>query len=331
MKIQATLKRYAGRVFCLCLLGAGVTGCIKDDSALREKASVTLTFTTRAVATDASADGELEDNEQMRTLRVIVARADNEILFNDVYHIEPDETSKTINYSELTINEDGEDINFYVIANEDGLDGEDLANITSTQLPDLKDRILSNDFNVDPAVMIPQTAFQTLRVGPNENQSATIPLDFVVAKVYVGFINETGEEQTITDLKLLASNPEQGYLFDTNDANRIPDNLTYRDLEIEDQVTVAATEDGSSPGVYAYLYPGKSTAINAYVLQGIWKESAHYVNDETITSQQGVVDGLRRGQQLNIMITLIGGEHEYKFNALVNSWGEKEMNVPPFE
>ena len=331
MKIQQLLKNGAALLAGLTILGTVPAGCIKDDYALREKASVTLTFTTRAVATDASADGELEDNEQMRTLRVIVARADNEILFNDVYDIEPDETSKTINYSELTINEDGEDINFYVIANEDGLGGEDLTNITSANLPGLKDRILTNDFNVNPAAMIPQTAFETLRVGPKEQQSATIPLDFVVAKVYVGFINETGEEQTITDLKLLASNPGQGYLFDINDANRIPDNLTYQDLEIEDQITVAATEDGSSPGVYAYLYPGKSTEINAYVLQGTWKESAHYVNDETITSQQGVVGGLQRGQQLNIMITLIGGEHEYKFNALVNSWGEKEMDVPPFE
>lgn len=328
------MKRYAGMSLCLCLLGAGVTGCIKDDDVAgqKEKASVTLTFTTRAVATTASAAGELEDNEEMTTLRVIVARsASNEILFNNVYAIEPEETSKTITYSELTINPDGENFDFYAIANEAGFlnTGESLEGINTQQLLALKDRILNNKFNVNPAVSIPQTALETFLVGPDERQTQNIQLDFVVAKVYVGFINETGEAQTISGLKLLKSNPEQGYLFDPDDANRIPNNSTYADLEIAGSVEVTADANADTPGVYAYLYPGNSTESNAYVLQGTWKGDTHYVNDGTITSGE-LVQGLKRGQQLNIMVTLIGGEHEYKFNALVNSWGVKEIDIPDF-
>lgn len=330
MKIQTRIKRYAWLALGVAALLP--VSCIKDDYAAKENASVTLTFTTRAVATDASAAGKLEDNEQMKTLRVIVARTNNEILFNNVYDIAPEETSKTINYSELTIDENGEDINFYVIANEEGFvkDNENLNNITSDQLPILKDRILTNDFNVYPSVMIPQTAFETLRVGPNENQTATICLDFVVAKVYVGFINETGEAQTISGLKLLGANPEQGYLFDLDDANRIPSNLAYADLEIAESVEVIADANADTPGVYAYLYPGNNTGENAYVLQGSWNGTDYQVDDETIKSGQ-LATSLSRGQQLNVIITLKGGEHEYAFYALVNSWGEKEMTIPPFE
>lgn len=332
MKIQTRIKRYAWLALGVAALLP--VSCIKDDYAAKKNASVTLTFTTRAVATDASAAGELEDNEQMRTLRVIVARTNNEILFNNVYDIEPEETSKTINYSELTIDENGENINFYVIANEEGFveDNESLNNITSDQLPNLKDRILTNDFNVNPSVMIPQTAFKTLRVGPNEDQTATIYLDFVVAKVYVGFINETGEAQTISDLMLLGANPEQGYLFDPGDANRIPNNPTYADLEIAGSVEVAADANADTPGVYAYLYPGNNTEENAYVLQGTWKDGIHYVNDQTITSQQGVVNSLQRGQQLNIMVTLnnLAVETEVKIAYKVVDWGAATIVVPPF-
>lgn len=329
------MKKAARLALCLSLLGAGVTGCIKDEYGGRGNATVTMTFTTRAVATDASADGQLEDNEQMRTLRVIVARHEtNEILFNNVYDIEPEEKSKTITYSELTVEQGGEDFDFYAIANEAGFvtTGE-LNNInTAEELLTLKDRILTKDFNVkDPAVMIPQTAFATFRVAPNGDTSQTILLEFVVAKVYVGFINQTGAEQTISDLTLLNSDPEQGYLFGLG-AGRIPDNISsYEDLLIENSVVVPANATADTPGVYAYLYPGSSTGDNAYVLQGTWNGSNHWVDDETITSDQKVISELKRGQQLNIIITLIGGEHEYAFYTLVNSWGEKEMNIPPFE
>ena len=325
------MKRYAGMALGLCLLGVGVTGCIKDDYASKEKASVTLTFTTRALATEASAAGKLENNEQMTTLRVIVARTNYEILFNNVYSIEPNETSKTINYSELTINPNGEDINFYVIANEEGfLGSESLADITSGELPDLKDRILTNSFNVTPSVKIPQTAFKTLKVGPNEKQEETIPLDFVVAKVYVGFVNQTGAEQTITDLTLKASNPRQGYLFDPNDENRIPSGVTYNDLPIAESVSVAATATEDTPGVYAYLYPGNNMEQNAYVLQGNW--NGQKTVDVKSLANGALDSGLQRGQQLNVIITLLGGENEYTVDVMVNAWEEeKVMDIEPFE
>ena len=320
---------------CLCLLGAGVTGCIKDDEVAGQKeTTLTLRFSTGANAPDQDGTtvGPELPNEHMRTLRVIVARsASNEILFNNVYGIEPEETSKTITYSELTINPDGENFDFYAIANEAGFlnTGESLEGITTPELLALKDRILNNKFNVNPAVSIPQTALETFWVGRDAEQTQDIQLEFVVTKVYVGFVNQTGAEQTITDLTLQASNPEQGYLFNPNDANRIPSGVTYDDLLIARSVPVAANATEDTPGVYAYLYPGNSTGQNAYVLQGSWNGSSKTVDVKALAGD-ALASGLQRGHQLNIIITLLGGEHEYTVNALVNTWGVKDMDIPDF-
>ena len=99
---------------------------------------------------------------------------------------------------------------------------------------------------------------------------------------------------------------------------------SYKDLPAH--VTDA---NADTPGVYAYLYPGNSTESDAYVLQGTWK-GTQTVDIKSLASE-ALASGLQRGQQLNVMITLLGGEHEYKVNCQVNAWGEKVMTIPPFE
>lgn len=79
MKILFNRNNSIG-IFCLLLLLAvGAVSCIKDEYAEnKEKAIVTMTFTTRAMSNSTTrAVGDLLDNEQMRTLRVIVARSSN--------------------------------------------------------------------------------------------------------------------------------------------------------------------------------------------------------------------------------------------------------------
>ena len=103
---------------CLLLLALLPASCIKDDYAAKGTATVTMTFTTRTISNPTTrAVGDLLDNEQMRTLRVIVARSSNsEILYNLKYEIQPQETQKTITFSELTVNKNGENFDFYLPA-----------------------------------------------------------------------------------------------------------------------------------------------------------------------------------------------------------------------
>lgn len=159
-----------------CLLAVAVVAvallsvsCIKDnDPAVGGKASVTMTFTTRV--SDNVTAGNLLDKEQMRKLRVIVARSGtNDIIYNVSYDIQPGEWKKVIHFSELTVSEEGEDFDFYAIANEKAFlaGGENLEG-KSVDLSALKSRILRKDFNNPALSLIPQAAFETIKVGPNE-------------------------------------------------------------------------------------------------------------------------------------------------------------------
>ena len=205
-----------------CLLAVAVVAvallsvsCIKDnDPAVGGKASVTMTFTTR-VSDNVTAENLL-DNEQMSTLRVIVARSGtDDIIYNVSYDIQPGEKQKVIHFSELTVNKDGENFDFYAIANEEAFlrEGESLEG-KSVDLSALKSRILWKDFNNPALSKIPQAAFKnTIKVGPNENTSATMNLLFPLAKVVLNFDNQTGESVDLTDVAISGIANIQGYLY----------------------------------------------------------------------------------------------------------------------
>lgn len=338
MKIK-TLKKYAGGMALLTLLGVLPASCIKDDTAAVKETTLTLTVATRAGET--VGNNEMDANEQMKTLRVIVARhATKEIIYNE-YRDEIDDNASqyVINFGELTIAE-SEDFDFYAIANEASLDLRgsgitSLEEVTNTDLTALKNCIINRDYNEiveGNPLQIPQTAFKTIPVGAGEDKMATIELEFVVAKVRVQFINETGNDQTISNVSLAGAEASQGYLFSGEEEGiRIPNGTTYSNLSIASSIEVLASADESNPAeACAYIYPSENVDFGSYVLSGVWNDQTHEVDDETITSGE-LVRSLNRGQLLDITIRLIGGEHQYTINALVNSWNEIEMDIPDFE
>ena len=92
--MKKILKKYslaATLMAILCLLPAS---CITDDvPAATKKSTVTMTVTTRAV-TDDTNGSSLLDNEQMRTLHVIMVRSsDSEVILNERYDIASEVTS----------------------------------------------------------------------------------------------------------------------------------------------------------------------------------------------------------------------------------------------
>ena len=203
----------AGLLLLLTLLPVS---CIKDDYTPKGTATVTMTFTTRAISNSTTrATGDLLDNEQMKTLRVIVARSDkSEILYNLKYEIQPDQTEKTITFSELTVNKDGENFKFYAIANEDGFlsTGESLDG-TSVKLTDLYDRVLTGGFA--KGATLPQVGYREIEVKPQTSgiQHEDMKLDFPAGKIQLTFVNETGKDVTLTDVKVPSVAPNQAYLF----------------------------------------------------------------------------------------------------------------------
>lgn len=301
-----------------CLLAVAVVAvallsvsCIKDnDPAVGGKASVTMTFTTRV--SDNVTAGNLLDKEQMRKLRVIVARSGtNDIIYNVSYDIQPGEKQKVIHFSELTVNKDGENFDFYAIANEDAFltDGE-LEGLSA-----LKSHILTEDFNNPALSLIPQAAFQTIKVGPNEQKTALMKLLFPLAKVVLNFDNQTGESVDLTDVAI-SGIANQGYLFKDIYADSYPQGTAGSGTvkfgnEGTLQVPVGEVAD-ASPYI-RYLYPW--TSDNTYKLTATWGSKTHEV---VFKINNAELKELKAGQQLNVNVTLIA--NSLKVALTVSPW-----------
>lgn len=282
-----------------------------------------MTFTTRAISNPTTTAGGLEANEHMSTLRVIVARQKNgEILYNLKYDIAENETSKTITFSEMTVNAKGEIFDFYAIANEEGVgyDGS-WENVT---VADLKGMNLSEegflaDANASKDTYIPQTAYKQIRVAPQSGggiQSETMKLDFAVAKVRLTINNTSSAEQTVSNINLSGLNMTSTPLFAETDLS----NVVIGELKLG-TMTVPANESAT---VYAYFFENTG---GDYALTADWNN-----NPQKLDIKAANITEIRRGTELNINIKLnatIPSSPEFYIEVV--PWAEVEVDVPPFE
>lgn len=323
MKILFNRNNSIG-ILCLLLLALLPVSCLKDDYAAKEKATVKMTFTTRAISNPTTNAGGLEANEHMRTLRVIVARSSNsEILYNLKYEIDENETSKTITFSEMTVNADGEAFDFYAIANENsvGYSG----NWDNVSIADLRNMNLQSKFLTNAnttTTMIPQTAYKQITVMPQAGggiQSETMKLDFAVAKVRLTIENTSTAEQTVSDISLSGVNMDSTPLFAGTSLS------TEANGSIDLGGMTISAESNGTPGkstVYAYFY--ENTGGN-YTLSATWNGTQTL----NIKDDAGLFE-INRGTELDINITL-NVTTTPTFNIEVVPWSEVKVDVPPFE
>lgn len=280
-----------------------------------------MTFTTRAISNPATTAGGLEDNEHMHTLRVIVARQNGEILYNLKYDIAQNETSKTITFSEMTVNAEGETFDFYAIANEAGVEySKSWENVT---VADLKGMNLQSGFltnaNASKNTMIPQTAYKQIRVAPQSGggiQSETMKLDFAVAKVRLTINNTSSAEQTVSDINLSGLNMTSTPLFASGTlSGEKGGTLSLGNMTIDANSTAT---------VYAYFFENTG---GDYALTADWNN-----NPQTLDIKAANITEIRRGTELNINIKLnatIPSSPEFYIEVV--PWTEVEVDVPPFE
>lgn len=300
-------KKYSVQLAGLLLLLALLpVSCIKDDYAPKGTATVTMTFTTRAISNSTTrATGDLLDNEQMRTLRVIVARSSNsEILYNLKYEIQPDQTEKTITFSELTVNEKGEKFKFYAIANEDGFLSEDESlDGTSVNLTGLYGRVLTGGFAKDAT--LPQVGYREIEVKPQESgiQHEDMKLDFPAGKIQLTFVNETGKEVNLTNVKVPSVAPNQAYLFyygQTPAGTTLTGDVNFGSITVP-----SGTEsDPASCSDYRYIYPG-AAGVGNYKLTADWNGNRNELL-KTKDEENGI-SSIPRNRLVNIVVTLKSG------------------------
>lgn len=322
MKILFNRNNSISIFWLLLLLAVGAVSCIKDEYAEnKEKATVQVTFTTRAVSDGTIVGNELADNERMKTLRVIVAKGDK-ILYNEYYTGDDfaengnGQRYKTVTFSEL-VTEDEVDrtFDFYAIANEGGI-ADWPAQITSLeQLPE-------NITLSTTSALIPQTAKQSITVEiPQEDsgiQKKTMQLEFVVAKVQLIVVNESETEQTLTNISLSNAdvNNPQVPLFPSEQS----------DLSVGDKDVMMSEMRLSRYGTSAqtaYVYENKAPT-GGYVFNATWN------GDSRPPVDLSSVENLPRGKELRITIHLKQNS-TVEFNYEVLDWTNVEVDIPDFE
>lgn len=314
----------AGLLLLLTLLPVS---CIKDDYAPKGTATVTMTFTTRAISNPTVNAGGLEANERMHTLRVIVARTSGEILYNLKYDIDENETSKKITFSEMTVEKTGEAFDFYAIANEDGV--EYSGNWNNVTINDLKGMSLNDEFltkanDASTNTRIPQTAYKQITVTPQAGggiQTETMTLDFAVVKVRLTINNTSSGDQYVNDINLSGVNMASTPLF-ANGTSLSDEKGGKLNL---DNMSIAA---GGSATVYAYFFENQNS--EGYTLTASWKKEQTLLLQTGSDDSKQTIKEIPRGTELNINITL-NATSEPNFNIEVVPWSEVNVDVPPFE
>lgn len=320
---------------CLCLLGAGVTGCIKDDEVAGQKeTTLTLRFSTGANAPDQDGTtvGPELPNEHMRTLRVILTETDGTIRYNTkITGIPEDADKQVVTFSELiTVNEGETKFNVYAIANEEafvtspdqlavesgnvsqfGFNNNTLLNASVlTRLNEAVDKK-----NPEANERIPQTAVEEVTVVPEQANSATIQLEFVVAKIDLSFTNQSPSSVDLPDVTFSHMNVANTPLFP---ATSLPSTGTALSLG-----TVSVPGSATNFSVVRYVYESQVTGNDNYILSTSWG------NNSLNLSDAGLGTEFARGTKLDIDITL-NSTHITTFDLLVEPWGQKDNIVPPF-
>lgn len=317
--MRNNLLKYTGAM--LLLLACCLTSCIKEDYAVADKASVTLTFTTRANGTT---DSNLEAGEGMKHLRVLVVdQATSEIRFNYEREFQANEISATVTFGDLYA---GHTYDFYAIANEESFDGD------FSGTPDLK-QLYETLLNQEAGTLIdasagkhlPAAAKRSLTITGNENQQLEIEMQRVVAKARVNFINQTGAEQQITDIRLVEVGAANTYLFPRSyDMDYTPNDAGSVDLALGD-VTVSASMDETASTALGYFYESKAPE-GGYVLEATWngKKKTFPLNDME-TEEGSDLSQILRNAFINITLTL--KQNDWKLEYEVLEWEDAPINI----
>lgn len=329
MKLQQNL--YAAVLSAL--LPLMLFSCIKEEAA-QGKATVTMTFTTRATTQGAPVTGDgLEERERMQSLRVIVVRtATQEIVYNLSYStFDKDDSQnrrlyKTITFGELTVNAAGENFDFYAIANEGGIgSNRDWDNITVNDLTtislDVDDLTAMNN----GTAKIPQTGHKTITVKPTDDggiQQENIELEFVVAKVKLTVKNPSLAEQNVTGITVTGVNKTSTGLFASDNlSGTTTGSLTLGNID----VPAATTETGDGEdSTYGYIYENSG---GDYVLTADWGKTENDIIERTIDLTNEGITEIPRGRMLNIIVTLSVDATVDEFHAGIFAWDEANMDV----
>lgn len=311
----------------LACLVLALAGCSQDATEAEAPSSPTggtyLTIVTRGITTT---DPDLYE-DYVGSLRVIAFK-NGEVALNtkltdlpDEGGTQPDTEVDLTGEDRLQIGTGGGNYTFYFIANEEGYttaeNSADLSQILSgiTNESDLQNIKVNFADQNTPMLM---STHQTEYIEEGVNKSITIELVRSVAKINLNVINETDQEQTLSNIAFSNMNVQATSLIEKSE---LPSDGTsfapYTDI------TVAS--NGTSENHIAYIFESSVTGNNNYVMSLEWNNKQY---SESLSGVLGVE--FKRNTELEINITL-KQTYTPEFTVLVLAWTPIDVDVPAFK
>lgn len=335
------IRRYLGLTLLMFAVVA-MSSCIKENLSETNK-SESATVTLRVNESRSDLTSPAEDNEGIKTLRVIVVdKSTNLVEFNfkQDYRDEANLlTQKTITFMGMTTGEK----DFYVVANEESI-GWDGSTLTVGENPEsgFLTKVLENVRNYFPKARrdigtdgLPITGYlnTTIQEGVKE-QTITINAYHAVAKISMSFINNTGFNILIDRLLLGQFIADKTFLFGQN--GTVPDGTVYYTHSFERQ------------GEGATIYPGdyESVEHNKHLLEFYVCETAADPQTYTVAMEStasGIsinepkqflsTSDIQRNNWIQVIATInrssVGVTISFEWE--VQPWGTEEIDVPSFD
>lgn len=308
-----------------------VSACQKEEVSKNE---VMLTFNTRSDVADAKSDATT-DVESMQELRVIMVNQDGTIIGNQNKPIATDQTQETFNF-QAPVKNGNESFTFFAIANKSSIVPDNLSwieqstgTLFANSINERKTTQIGNDAVFDFSRHIPQTKIWEVSYSEIKesggNLSITKQLEYVTGKISVHFVNQTNEQQSLSNIHITGITPNtQGYLFKQDGTDYIDSkDKNATSISWGKVLTLAAPTTGdkgetiyASDSVAYYTYPLAEGNFNSPMLYATWGDET-----EPRTLALSGITSLKRNDHLKIIVTLTG--QELVVNYTIAPWNTK--------
>lgn len=311
----------------LACLVLALAGCSQDATEAEAPSSPTggtyLTIVTRGINTTDVTQYE----DYVKTLRVIAFKGST-LALNELLGVDDiPETSGTEDEIELTnveklkVGNGGGAYTFYFIANEEGHTTTENANLSRVLARITSETDLNNikvNFADQNTPMLMST-HQTEYIEEGVNKSITIKLVRTVAKINLNVINETAQEQTLSNIAFSNMNVRTTSLIE---GSELPSDGTSFAPYTTD---ITVESNGTTENHIAYIFESSVTGNDVYTMLLNWNNKQY---SESLSGVLGTE--FKRNTELEINITL-KQTYTPEFTVLVEAWTPINVDVPAFE
>lgn len=341
------LKRY-WRI-ALLVLTAGMAGsCGKDGLPETDGSAGTGGTATVTLHVNDSRSGEtslVEAGEGIKTLRVIVLDAENEVEFNYKQNFgnEADpQTEKTITFLGMTTGVK----KFYVVANEESLglndadyptrgttadpanllDNKVITDTGRSHFPKLKEEAASLP------ITLPITGYQEVVIDAN-TQNITIDTYHAVAKIVFRVKNTSSASITLTGFKLGTFFADQTYLFPSAEERALT-GVAYAALSRNVSKTFAARATSATEYFTCYLYETSADKREAFTVTLVPADVKLDLPEATIQLTETMDYVVKRNTVIDVVATISKESAKPVGVSLtwqVKKWTSVTNDVPSFD